>query len=292
MYIITKQNNMTKNTISKSWKITDFNVSEERLQFYKDLDKNRMAIGREICGKTKKQHFQIYICFKRAYRWNALKKILGDEPHFEKAIVNDWNYELKDMDYIIENNSQGKRNDLAKINGITKIRDAVDELNYQGIRHAELRLKYKEEQRKFKPEVIWISGETGVGKSKYVYDKHDDVFVPINFKWWEGYDAHEVVIIDDFRKDFCKFHELLKLLDRYPYRVETKGGSRQLLAKFIYITSPYSIEETFCNRSDEDINQLYRRVTQELRITKNETVTEVKKGNTSFLDMRDIEELK
>ena len=79
-------------------------------------------------------------------------------------------------------------------------------------------------------------------------------------KWWEGYDGQEVVIINDYRKDFCKFHELLNLLDRYPYRVECKGGSRQFTSKTIVITTPLSPEETWENRTSEDLGQLLRRI--------------------------------
>ena len=61
-------------------------------------------------------------------------------------------------------------------------------------------------------------------------------------------------------KDFCKFHELLNLLDRYPYRVECKGGSRQFTSKTIVITTPLSPEETWENRTSEDLGQLLRRI--------------------------------
>ena len=60
------------------------------------------------------------------------------------------------------------------------------------------------------------------------------------------------------RRDFCKYHQLLKILDRYEYRVETKGGSRQLRARKIAITAPYPPEEMYETR--EDINQLLRRI--------------------------------
>lgn len=266
---------------SKSWRLTDWDLSEKRIQFYKDLDKSRMALGKETCPETGRKHLQIFITFKRSYTFNPLKKLLGKDVHIIACKVEDWNYELKDMDYILQGSNQGQRTDLDKIKKISRVAEIVDEVNYQGIRHAELYLKYKEQKRNFMPEIYWLSGPTGCGKSKYVYDREEDPFVPINFKWWEGYDAHEAVILDDYRRDFCKFHELLKLLDRYPYRVETKGGSRQLLAKRIYITTPYTIDETFSGRTHEDINQLKRRITKEFRFDASRTMTEVGKGNTS-----------
>ena len=61
-------------------------------------------------------------------------------------------------------------------------------------------------------------------------------------------------------RTFCKFHELLNLLDRYPYRVECKGGSRQFTSKTIVITTPLSPEETWENRTSEDLGQLLRRI--------------------------------
>ena len=42
-----------------------------------------------------------------------------------------------------------------------------------------------------------------------------------------------------------KFDYLLRLLDRYPMRVEGKGTSRQMLSKKIIITSIFSPEETY-----------------------------------------------
>jgi len=81
-----------------------------------------------------------------------------------------------------------------------------------------------------------------------------------SLKWFDGYDAHPDIIVDDFRRDFCTFHELLRILDRYPFRVETKGGSRQLLAKNTVITCPWKPDIIYQSRSQEDIGQLLRRI--------------------------------
>ena len=66
-----------------------------------------------------------------------------------------------------------------------------------------------------------------------------------SLKWWQGYDGYENVILDDFRGDFAPLHYMLQVLDRYPFSVEVKGGSRQLLAKRIWITCPYTPEEVY-----------------------------------------------
>ena len=163
---------------------------------------------------------------------------------------------------------QGKRTDIDVAIDIVKQTGSIREVlktvkNYQAVRHTELYMKYCEEESvRTELEVINIYGSSGKGKTRYVYEKETNVFRPINYKWWEGYDGHEVVLLDDIRKDYCKFHELLTLLDIYPFRVECKGGSRQLRAKKIYITTPIPLVEMWRNdwRSDEDIYQLSRRI--------------------------------
>jgi len=81
-------------------------------------------------------------------------------------------------------------------------------------------------------------------------------------KWWDGYDGDQDVIIDDYRRDLCPFHELLRLFDRYPMKVECKGYSTQFLAKRIFVTCPQRPELIWEGRGAEDLKQLTRRITE------------------------------
>ena len=119
-------------------------------------------------------------------------------------------------------------------------------INYQGLRFAEGLKKYYETKRNWKPTVIWYYGKPGTGKTHKAMDichqqtDEDNIYEQLNTgQWWEGYDGQEYVVIDDMRGDFMKFNEFIKLIDRYPYRVQTKGSTRQFLAKVIIITSPF-----------------------------------------------------
>lgn len=233
-----------------TWRITEWDTSEKRKQFYRDLDKKRLAMGNEICPETGKKHLQIFITFERNTGFKAMRKLLGwdgenQNGNLEPAKVSDWNYELKGMDYEIQDNrKQGSRTDMANAKQLLRDTESMREIcgsyfNLQIYRTSEIYLKYMESPRTEAPEVRWYYGNTGLCKTRSVYDEFgwDKVFAPINFKWWEGYDNHEVVLLDDIRGDYCKFHEFLRLIDRYPYRVEFKGGSRQLKATHIIITS-------------------------------------------------------
>lgn len=183
--------------------------------------------------------------------------------------------------------AQGTRNDIAVVKELVQdgkgMADIVDGVSsYQAMRCGELMLKYMEKGRDFKPLVMWFFGSTGTGKTFYAWEiakryGYRTWCSAKNLQWFEGYDAHEAVIIDDFRRDFCSYAELLLLLDRYPYRVMNKGGSRQMMAKLMIITCPKDPNEMFCvagggYNAENDIGQLLRRIDYVVNIRGLDTV--------------------
>lgn len=235
------------------------------------FEKARYAVfGREICPKTKKSHWQGFVYWHREKSGNATIKFFNKETHLchAKTTAEAIDYCKKEKDFVESGTppKQGERTDLPSVrnfivNGgtISKVIDAG--YGYQATRHAEIILKYKEPKRNWKPQVFWYWGATGTGKTKQAYEEAGPNCWESSktLKWWEGYDGHENIIIDDFREYYCEFAELLRILDRYPYRVEVKGGSRQLLAKKIWITCPHKPESVYSMLS-EDVTQLTRRI--------------------------------
>lgn len=89
----------------------------------------------------------------------------------------------------------------------------------------------------------WYWGDTGTGKSKKAYEGLDSDQVLFIAKsgqqlWFDGYRGQRRVVFDDFRKDWCTFHYLLQLLDRYPIDVPVKGGFVPWRPGEIVITCP------------------------------------------------------
>jgi len=85
-------------------------------------------------------------------------------------------------------------------------------------------------------EVIVIQGPTGTGKSKWAKDHYPEAYWKQRSQWWDNYEAQETVVLDEFY-GWLPFDTLLRLCDRYPLYVETKGGQVNMSAKRIVITT-------------------------------------------------------
>lgn len=164
----------------------------------------------------------------------------------------------------------GKRTDIEDIKQAIKDGKTMNEIiemapSYQAAKMAELAMKYKPTQKREKPTVKWFWGPTGTGKTFTAWEESgvnlDDVWCSNgDLKWWDGYYGQHNVIIDDFRASNCKFNVLLRYLDKYPVRVEVKGGSQPLVATQIIVTSAFQPEAIYKGIRSEDVNQLLRRI--------------------------------
>lgn len=233
-----------------------------------------IVYGVEV-GDSGTPHIQGYVEFTESVRFSTLKKRLP-KLHIEKrkgTAQQAADYCKKDNTDIHEDGTisqQGKRNDIDtvrnQLKGDGNLRTVVETASSgQSVRFAEIYLKYHEKQRYFKPTVTWLFGAAGTGKTRRAMDDAvakgfaDDIHTQTeSSKWWDGYDGHKVVIMDDIRDSFCSYVRMLNLLDRYPCRIECKGGSRQLLAQHMYITSNVAPELLWA--TTEEKHQLLRRI--------------------------------
>lgn len=91
--------------------------------------------------------------------------------------------------------------------------------------------------RDWKTTVIFIYGPPGTGKSRWVRDNYDDVYwKQPQSDWWDGYINQKTVALDDFY-GWLPLTTLLRLCDRYPLLVQTKGGQAKFQARQLIITS-------------------------------------------------------
>lgn len=82
-------------------------------------------------------------------------------------------------------------------------------------------------------------------------------------QWFDGYDAETDVIFEEFNGQI-PFRQFLRLLDKYPCQVQTKGGSKYWGARRIWITSPVHPSQWYASleeKSEGSLAQLLRRLT-------------------------------
>lgn len=248
------------------WCFVVNNYSEEEVQVLEGLPARvpklaYIVYGREIAPSTGTPHLQGYILFKDAISFLKLKKLLGPRAHIKKRYKKSnpkaaSTYCKKDgkfWEYGELPVGQGKRIDFEITRDLVKQGARMNEIidkatSYQTLRSAELILKYTEKTRTTKPYVLWVYGSSGTGKTRTAYEMFPKLYRKTNMmgQWFEGYDGHEDVLLDDIKDNSRQMYEmLLELLDRYDCRVPHKGGSRQFLGKNIVITSIKSPYELF-----------------------------------------------
>lgn len=252
----------------KTWRATLNNPTELEISNLKLWDVRRCVCTREM-GEEGTPHLQLYVTFTRSYRLSALKKLLS-RAHWEPSITTDWNYELKgdsEVVHLVDNRKQGKRCDIELAYAAAEKKQTTKEYvveqrpGLQAIKHYRAICDILDEPRAVAPvDVRWYYGPTGSGKTWSAHSEFPGLYTCLTYKWWDGYEAQETILIDDFRPVWCKWEELLRLTDRYPFRVEYKGGSREVKFKRVIITAPTTPEEMFAGYVAEDIGQLIRRI--------------------------------
>ncbi len=284
------------NKRTRSFCMTIFDY-EQKINFVQDFFEAKTeygCYGKELT-KSGKEHLQCFYYLKNAKTVSAMlkffKKTCLEGAHLEfckGSLLENRLYCVKELGDFYEFGTPpkpGERKDLSATRNLLlntgKMRDIVEQTeNLQSIRVCEKYLSYHETARDWKPYVTWIFGRTGVGKSRVsrrFCDPNDTWVSDGPLKWWEGYDAHKYVILDDFRGSHCTFEYLLRILDRYGMRVECKGGARQLLATHIFVTSDRSPEE--CYRvENERIDQLLRRIDSIVNLKKCTEVSAQRSG--------------
>lgn len=233
-------------------------------------DLSRGICGRETCPQTGRGHIQGTLVFKKAKRFSGVKALLPD-AHWEpcRDVNASWEYCGKE--------GQATSTDLRKRSNreITAYKDAVlsgaseevlmDEHTAIWARYPQLASRIrtaKASRTRSPPRVLWLYGQTGVGKTRWAWDKFPDldtVTYQNSGGFFLGMRGSKTCLLDDFRPWDIPFNLLLRLLDRYPVMVPVKGGEMAWTYETIIVTGPY--HPRALDARGEDIGQLVRRIT-------------------------------
>lgn len=266
--------------------VTIYNYNWDDVIKISEHEKVRYFICQEeICPETKREHVQGYVQFTGPIKLSAARKIFPEGTHFTIPCRGTAE---KNREYCSkiesrkpggrsheagEINKQGKRVDLqefkAAIDSGKSEKEVADEHFETWARHPDLFKRYKALQieprnREVPPDVTVITGPTGVGKTKRVFDMHNnDVYIKNETKWWDGYQGQRCILLDEFTSStYWTIQTTLRFLDRYPFLGEVKGGHTNINSPFIVITSNMDIYTLFPFLSDEHRDALARRITR------------------------------
>ncbi len=266
------------------------NNPEEMTEF--DEVKMNYLVYQEEIGEEGTYHLQGYAEFTSALVLSTVKRLLGGAGvHVEKRMGT----QKQAIAYCKEEekrlahtepyewgtpNEQGKRVDLIafkeQIQEGARMRDLIDDhlmvvARYPKFYHT-LTALYRP-KRTEELHVTLLIGDTGLGKTRYVYDKHgedpDFYVAPLNNGtiWFDGYDGQSKVLLDDFTGKSSHFSlcSLLRVLDRYPFAVPTKGGHTWWMPNEVFITTNIYPKDWYSweNRG-EQYKALARRFTEVL----------------------------
>lgn len=226
----------------------------------------------ETGNQTGYLHWQVVVGFKRSVRPAAVKKVFGDCHHelTKGPAANEYCWKedtkvagteftigklpmkrscAKDWEDIWDN---AKKGDLVAIPADIRVR------SYKVLKQIEKdHLKPIAMER----EVIVYWGEAGTGKSRKAWEEATFDAYPKDpcTKYWDGYEGHPNVVIDEFRGDINISH-ILRWFDRYPVNVECKFGAVTLRASKIWITSNVDPREWYPDLNNATKDALLRRL--------------------------------
>lgn len=123
--------------------------------------------------------------------------------------------------------------------------------------------KLNQSERKHKMENIYLFGETGTGKSFLANNLFPGAYCAElperGGNWWfDMYENEEYVIIDEFAGQVA-MEKMNRFLDRYPLRLQEKGGFVNFNSKGIIILSNHRIESLYKDKLELDPKTWLRR---------------------------------
>lgn len=222
----------------------------------------------EETGKSGYKHYQGFVCWKSA-RWTfaCKKKYMCYFAKMKGTLIQNDDYCSKQgkLQEFGQLPKQGERTDLKEqvsliLEKKTSIKTILTEnphLYHQYGRTLEKAVSLSYPHRTQKPIVYWYYGTSGIGKTRSAVElSNSHYFKDTTTKWWDGYEQQQVIILDDLRRDDMALNTLLRLLDRYEYAGEIKGGHIPINSEYIVITSDEAPHHWW---QGNDLEQIKRR---------------------------------
>lgn len=253
----------------------DFKDKEEAYNYFKQLPHIKaFLIGFEV-GEQGTPHIQGVFQFTCSKTFETLRKYFRNN-HIEQI------YDLKSaVEYCKKDNDfmefgkltrQGQRSDIeeftqAIISGYSDMELLLEFpvqsqrflQNIDRIRQMSLNEYYSNNLR-HNLKAIFISGNAGVGKTRYVYQRHDikDIYRVCSYENpFDNYKSQKILVLDEYNNQL-NIQLLLNILDIYPLLLPARYIDKWACYEQVYVISNYDFEDLF-GIYDETIYQAVKR---------------------------------
>lgn len=234
----------------------------------------------EIGTQEETLHTHIFVQYKNPVYFNSIKSAF-EKAHIEEAkgtvqenrqyIRKEGKWEKTEKEHFnlkdtfeefgtIQPEGQGRRTDLADLyqmikdgyNNIEILEINPDNiLNLQQIDKARLEILYTRYKGERRTDicVTYVSGSTGLGKSRDILDMHMDenVYRVTDYKHpFDSYSGEDVIVFEEFRSDLL-IGSMLNYLDIYPIQLPARYNNKQACYHYVYIVSNWKLEDQYKN---------------------------------------------
>lgn len=243
---------------SRGWCFTCNNPVDGQREAYEWIfheTEARYLVFQLEAGAEGMPHYQGYIYWEQPKTFKAVKLMLpGNNLENARGTgVQNQAYCTKEEGRLAgpyefgEVPTQGKRNDLdeikAKLDSGASLKEISQDHFGSFCRYLRGFKEYKllhSPVRNWAMEITVTVGPSGIGKSRAMLEDYPGAYWKSKNsgqqQFWDGYLGESVIIIDDYYGWFS-YDYLLRLCDRYPFSLDSKGGTVQCSAKQIHFTS-------------------------------------------------------
>jgi len=229
-----------------------------------------LVFQRESCPDTGREHWQGFVQFNGPVTLQRAKRAIAcPDAHLERrrgtplqaadycrdpSKLADSTQPHTEFGELALRDQQGSRNDLVEIKRSidegASLLDVFERHFGQAVRYhrsfqlySDLR-RSRPRDRNTRCEVIVLIGPSRTGKTRWAYEHFPDLYEKDTSIWWPDYKQEETVLIDNIGpREVPAYNYLLRVCDRYPMRVQNKGGYTQLAAKRFIFTSIHPVDQ-------------------------------------------------
>lgn len=262
----------------------------DKIYYKNELPKNCTYLAN--CNDSTKNgqyHGHAFIYFKNPTSLAGVKKLFGKECHCEqpkqnsnaiKYVLGQLNEDHRKTDMVEfgkrpMDNGVHQMEQILECNTVSEVMEKMPDTYVKYRNGIKDLLDNKQRQNRYykPPEVYWIYGPTGTGKTRMAFEA-GAIPVEYNNGFFSDWKDARKISIEELRGEI-PYRILLKLTDAYHnyYEVNIKGGQKLIDLDVIYITSPDKPSRIYrqqCSKQDS-IKQLKRRITKLIDLNNDET---------------------